>query len=99
MNYYYWANEEKTMVKAVALDGDSYFPANPSNRFYRELLESGVEPFPFEEIPGPPASTEEIKRAYQHESDPLFFQWQAGEKTKEEWLAKREEIRFRFTDV
>ena len=30
------------------------------------------------------------------EADPLFFQWQAGETTEEEWLAKRQEIRDRY---
>lgn len=35
-------------------------------------------------------------RAYQEEADPLFFKYQAGEVTKEEWLAKREEIKTRF---
>jgi len=34
--------------------------------------------------------------AYASEADPLFFKYQAGEVTKEEWLAKREEIRQRF---
>ena len=34
--------------------------------------------------------------AYRTEADPLFFQYQAGEVTKEEWLAKREEIRTRY---
>ena len=36
------------------------------------------------------------KSAYQAEADPLFFKWQAGEGTQEEWLAKREEIRQRY---
>ena len=36
------------------------------------------------------------KAAYQAEADPLFFKWQAGEGTQEEWQAKREEIRQRF---
>ena len=30
------------------------------------------------------------------EADPLFFQWQAGESTEEEWLAKRQEVRDRY---
>jgi hypothetical protein len=34
--------------------------------------------------------------AYTQEADPLFFKWQAGEGTEQEWLAKREEIRERF---
>ena len=36
------------------------------------------------------------KAAYEQEADPLFFKWQAGETTKEEWEAKRAEIRARF---
>jgi len=34
--------------------------------------------------------------AYTAEADPMFFKYQAGEVTKEEWLAKREEIRQRY---
>ena len=34
--------------------------------------------------------------AYTQEADPLFFKWQAGEATKEEWEAKRAEIRERY---
>ena len=34
--------------------------------------------------------------AYQLEADPLFFQWQAGERSKEDWLQQREAIRMRF---
>lgn len=34
--------------------------------------------------------------AYVKETDPLFFKYQAGEVTKEEWLVKREEIRQRY---
>ena len=34
--------------------------------------------------------------AYVTESDPLFFQWQAGEITEQEWLDKRAEIKTRY---
>jgi len=34
--------------------------------------------------------------AYEKEADPLFFKFQRGEVTKEEWLEKVEEIRKRF---
>ena len=34
--------------------------------------------------------------AYQTEADPMFFKWQAGEASKEEWQAKRQEIRDRY---
>ena len=36
------------------------------------------------------------KLAFVSEADPLFFRWQAGEATQEEWLAKRQEIRDRY---
>jgi hypothetical protein len=53
-------------------------------------------------VPPPPhvptQEEQEFNRqaAYTQEADPLFFKWQAGEATKEEWEAKREEIRQRF---
>lgn len=40
--------------------------------------------------------TRRRQAAYTQEADPLFFKWQAGEATKEEWEAKRKEIRQRF---
>lgn len=39
---------------------------------------------------------EDRKRAYQNEADPLFFKWQRGESTQEEWLAKVAEIKARY---
>lgn len=39
------------------------------------------------------AQVEQARQAaYQQQADPLFFKWQAGETTQEEWLAKRAEI-------
>lgn len=59
-----------------------------------------------QEIPEPEivltdAEKLEIKKtnkriAFQDECDPLFFKWQRGQATKEEWLAKIEEIEKRF---
>ena len=34
--------------------------------------------------------------SYRLESDPIFFQWQRGEKTEQEWLDKIDEIKVRF---
>jgi hypothetical protein len=34
--------------------------------------------------------------AFQAEADPLYFAWQRGEATEEDWLAKVAEIRERF---
>lgn len=39
---------------------------------------------------------EQRKYLYMNESDPLYFSYCAGESTKEEWLAKRREIKDRF---
>jgi len=36
------------------------------------------------------------QKAFVAEADPLFFQWQAGEATEEDWKAKRQEIRERY---
>lgn len=36
------------------------------------------------------------QQEYIKEADPLFFKWQAGEGTAEEWKARREEIRARY---
>lgn len=37
--------------------------------------------------------------AYRDESDPLFFKWQRGEATEQEWLDKVAEIKARFPEV
>lgn len=34
--------------------------------------------------------------AFQAESDPLFFKWQRGEATEQEWLDKIQEIKERY---
>lgn len=53
-------------------------------------------------LPPPPVvptkAEQEAKRhaAYTEEADPLYFKWQAGEGTEEEWLAKRQEIHDRY---
>ena len=38
----------------------------------------------------------EKRLAYAQESDPLFFKWQRGESTQQEWLDKINEIKARF---
>lgn len=34
--------------------------------------------------------------AYRQESDPIFFQWQRGESTEQEWIAAIEKIKEKF---
>jgi hypothetical protein len=38
------------------------------------------------------------KSAYTQEADPIFFKWQRGEATEQEWLDKIEEIRARYPE-
>lgn len=47
-----------------------------------------------------PIPVAEIMRqaAYRQEADPLFFKWQRGEATEQEWLDKVQEIRDRYPD-
>jgi hypothetical protein len=43
---------------------------------------------------------EELRaEAYRNESDPLFFKWQRGEATEQEWLDKIAEIKLRYPKV
>ena len=37
--------------------------------------------------------------AYEQESDPLFFKWQRGEATQQEWLDKVAEIKARYPEI
>jgi len=49
--------------------------------------------------PVPPTEEEQDynrRIAYAQEADPLFFKWQVGEATEDDWKAKREEIKARY---
>jgi len=62
----------------------------PSEEEIQQELERLQAEYPKKEAQASRAS------AYSQEADPLFFKYQAGEVSKEEWLAKREEIRNRY---
>jgi len=80
------------------------FTADPNDveaygrEVYAAALAMGPAAYVTPPVAAPTKAQQEISRqsAYQKEADPLFFQWQAGESTQEEWLAKREEIRLRY---
>jgi hypothetical protein len=36
------------------------------------------------------------RTAYESEADPLFFKWQRGEATEQEWLDKIAEVKARY---
>lgn len=47
----------------------------------------------------PPPNYDDIrKQDYQNESDPIFFKWQRGEATQQEWLDKIAEIKARYPE-
>lgn len=82
----------------ATVDGvDMSIPAVGGNRHYDELVAQGIMPEPYVE---PPASKEQLQTlrqaAYAAEADPLFFKWQRGEATQEEWLTKINDIKARF---
>jgi len=39
------------------------------------------------------------KEAYREEADPLYFKWQRGEATQQDWLSKVAEIKERFPKI
>ena len=39
---------------------------------------------------------ENRQKAYEKESDPLFFDWQRGEASKQDWIDKIQEIKDRY---
>jgi hypothetical protein len=49
--------------------------------------------------PAPAPDTEALRKAaYREESDPLFFKWQRGEATEQEWIAAVNAIKARYPE-
>lgn len=71
-----------------------------SQWIFEDIPEPETEPEPEEPELTPEQQLEEVRSnrqyAFQQEADPLFFKWQAGEGTEQEWQSKREEIRERY---
>lgn len=94
------ANESPREPGVYILPANSTFVEPPVTRDGFVLIWGGstwqVEPIP---VPPEPAAlpvipSADLRRvAYMQEADPLFFKWQRGDATKEEWLAKIEEIK------
>ena len=71
---------------------------NPeTNSEYLTWLGEGNTPEPADP-PAPPDIDALRHTAYVAESDPIFFKYQREEATKEEWLAKIEEIKARYPE-
>lgn len=54
-----------------------------------------LEPY-FEPAPYVPDMAAMRQDAYQKESDPIYFKWQRGEATQQQWLDKIAEIKARY---
>jgi len=82
-----------------ASDGAS-IPESVDNRDWREYLEwvdAGNTATPYFPEPVTVEQVEAQRRqAFQQEADPLFFKWQRGEATEQEWLGKVQQIRERY---
>jgi hypothetical protein len=88
----------------IILDGQTLFvPEAAGNRHYQMVLDAIADGQPVLDPPAPPAPTKEQQEAarqaaYQLEADPLFFKYQRGSATEQEWLAILAEIKQRFPD-
>ena len=86
---------------SVTRDADgASIPADEGNRDWREYLEwvdAGNTAAPY--VPEP-VTVEQVeaqrRQAFQQEADPLFFKWQRGEATEQEWLDKVQQTRERY---
>jgi len=66
--------------------------------------EKTIRPYTAEEIAAiekaaiPKLEQQQVARAlaYKNEADPIFFKWQRGAATEQEWLDKIEEIKLRY---
>lgn len=81
----------------IRLSDNAYIPEDTKNADYQQYLvwlSEGNTPEPAD-VPTPDYNALR-KAAYVAESDPIFFMWQRGEATQQQWLDKIAEIQARW---
>ena len=74
---------------------DGSFVNPETNTEYLAWLAAGNTPEPADPPPAPDHAA--LRRAaYAAESDPIYFMWQRGEATQQQWLDKIAEIKARW---
>ena len=86
----------------IRASDNASIPADEGNRDWREYLEwvdAGNTAAPYVPVPVTVEQVEAQRRqVFRLEADPLFFKWQRGEATEQEWLGKVQEIRERYPE-
>lgn len=98
---------EDTPVRQKARNEDGTWkaddPNTPENEAWEYVQVWKLEEYTPEEVAANVAKynadQESVRsRAYRNESDPIFFKWQRGEATEQEWLDKIAEIKAAYPD-
>lgn len=98
---------EDTPVRQKARNEDGTWkaddPNTPENEAWEYVQVWKLEAYTPEEVTANIAKYnegQELRRseAYRSQSDPIFFKWQRGEATEQEWLDKIAEIKSKYPD-